>query len=80
MSLSQCVIFTSRFGKWKQADDGTNNDALCLHVIYCMNVPLITAGVNQAQMVLMILGSSLVLTVSFMSLHCQCFRLDINVN
>ncbi len=44
-ALSQCVMFSNRFVKWMEAEDGTNNDALCLPAICYINVPLITACV-----------------------------------
>lgn len=47
-ALSQCVMFSNRFVKWMEAQDGTNNDALCLPAIFYINVPLITACVNHA--------------------------------
>ena len=44
MSRSQCVMFFNRFVKWKEAEDGSDNDALCLPTIRYVNVALITAS------------------------------------
>ena len=44
-ALSQRVMSSNRFVKWMEAEDGTNNDALCLPAIRYINVPLITACV-----------------------------------
>lgn len=73
MSFLVCDVL--RFTKWKKADDGTSNDVLCLPAICCVNVPLITASVNQSQRVQMIPCSALVPTVSFIGLHCSQIHL-----
>lgn len=79
-SLSQCVMFYNRFVKWMQAGDGTNNDALCLPATCYINVLLITVCMNQAQRVLMILCSALVLTVPFARLDWECFHYGCQTN
>lgn len=79
-SLSQCVMFYNRFVKWMQAGDGTNNDALCLPATCYINVLLITVCMNQAQRVLMILCSALVLTVPFGRLDWECFHYGCQTN
>lgn len=77
-ALSQCVMFSNRFVKWMETEDGTNNDALCLPAIRYINVPLIAARVcvcaSQAQRVLMILCSALVPTLPFMCLRWLRFH------
>lgn len=79
-SLSQCVMFYNRFVKWMQAGDSTNNDALCLPATCYINVLLITVCMNQAQRVLMILCSALVLTVPFGRLDWECFHYGCQTN
>lgn len=79
-SLSQRVMFYNRFVKWMQAGDGTNNDALCLPATCYINVLLITVCMNQAQRVLMILCSALVLTVPFGRLDWECFHYGCQTN
>jgi len=43
--LPQCVVSSNRSVKWMEAEDGANNDALCLPAIRRFNVPLITVPV-----------------------------------
>ncbi len=40
-ALSWCAMFTNRLVKWIKPEDRTNNDALCLPAVHCINVPLI---------------------------------------
>ena len=75
-ALSQCVMSSNRFVKWVEAGDDTNNDALCLPFAthQCASYYSLCICLNQAQRVLRILCSALVLTFLFKSLCWLCFH------
>lgn len=72
-ALSQYVVFSNRFVKWMEVEDGTDNDTLssCHSLFQCATYYVRARArvcVNHAQSVLRVLCSALVPTLPFMSL------------